>query len=295
MKQFNIYFFLENNGERIQRDKILADIHDYFITQRLYRIEYFENEGAVAFYQHPRLPFGCRFIITKTSALKSTRPLSSKFIEINLRLAIDFTTPNYIAKHFLDLARDGVCRAFNLYAFNEALEDVSTYDTDIMLKIFGGYKQILIEKLNPELSRLHKMNRDKFDIILRYLDRKHELERHYKENDRSLVAVPDYLYLRSDDNRIVLAMNWYDVSPTVFPPYVDYIYFNVGELLHLYDAGELFKVLDDYLESIPGFMNEAKMISRDNLKKAIKTIKKSRIVPKMVRFKRVDLNEIIDY
>ena len=292
MSCFNVHFFIDNKREKmhaVTKEALARDIIEYFQYQGNSEIE--ANDDKVeCICKHPHLDYTCRFIFTRSSVVPNLYRLNPGFIDLKLHLEIDLFTPNYVADEFLKLVAN-LAERFNLHTFTEFLEDVGLFNHKIYLECYDQFKEAYLERDHAYASRFYRISKPKMDAILRYTDELSNLQQFYSD---ALCVVPEYRYLIDEMGKVKLAISWNDNTATLFPPYIDYIYYKTGYFIYLYQASDLFNLIEDYLEAVPGFIKEAKLISRQSLKKAVKIIKKANISDRKITFKKTSLKELID-
>lgn len=287
MSSFNIHFLREIK-DSTQQFKA-TDIIEYLELKGIFRITSTDDRATI-YYDHPRLPYTLKIIMSKGSIIPNLYSLNPAFRDIKVHVALDPNTPNYVAREFLVFTKMLADR-FDFYTYNEYLEDVSRFNLDIYLRVFTTYKDTYFEK-NPAFAEQYmKVSEVKMGAVLRYLDDKLNLEKFFKDVE---LVVPRYQFLKTFERKIKLAMNWVEGTATIFPPFIDYIYYRSGELIYLYNANEVFEVLETFLENVPGFIKEARLLSPENVKKATKAIKRAKLRPLIVEFTNCDLGELVD-
>lgn len=287
MNLFNIHFLKEVRDTREPFDgmKVIEYLEQKF-NARVHPSE----DLVIISCDHPRLPYSLKVIMSKGSIIPNLYSLNPNFRDIKVHISLDPSIPNYIARDFLVIGKE-LAEKFNFYSYNEFLEDVTEFNVDFFLGIFSSYKETFFERNPGQAEKFLKISESRMSAVLRYLDEKLNLESFFKNSD---VVVPGYRFLKTDNKKLRLAMNWVENTATLFPPYIDYIYFRSGELIYLYNANEIFEVLEPYLENVPGFIKEAKLLPNEVLKKATKALRKARLASLILNFAPVELEKIID-
>lgn len=290
MRSFQIYFFRKNNNDGKRQEQVNEEMLNFFQYQNYFKMVESDNEKVVYEYAHPRLPYSFVFVLTASSVVPNLHKINPAYIDVRCHAEIDVSVPDYAARHFLGIIHE-FSERFSFSATNVFLTDVEEIDLDSYIRIFQALKEYCLENDTMFAAKYYHIAKAKMEAILRYLDEKENLESFYSNAD---YAVPKYNFLKTDDQKIKCAIDWYDGQATIFPPYIDFVYFRTGELIWVYDANELYDVLEDYLEAVPGFIKEARLISKVNIKKAVKALKKSKIEHKLYQFRSADLNELVD-
>ena len=279
MSCFNVHFFIDNKRDKMHqesKDNLAHDIIKYFENNT--NSEVFANDNeVVCSCKHPNLDYVCRFVFTKSSVVPNLYRLNPAFIDFKFHLEIDLTTPCYVAEEFFKLVNTLTDR-FNFYTFTEFLNDVDEFKNSLYLECYDKFKEAYFERNHAVASRYYRISRPKMDAILRYTNELKQLQKFFSDD---MCSVPEYRYLIDPDNKIKLAMLWTENTATLFPPYIDYIYYKTGELIYVYLASDIFSVIEDYLEAVPGFIKEAKLVSAQSLKKINKKI--SNIISKNIK------------
>jgi hypothetical protein len=81
---------------------------------------------------------------------------------------------------------------------------------------------------------------------------------------------------------------------TVFPPYLDYVFYRVQNEIKVLNALEVLEMLDSYIQDVPGFIKGTKVLPKKFMKKAHKAIKKHDFEKISHTFEKVDLKYLLD-
>jgi hypothetical protein len=284
MSQFNIHFFKEKS-RKIDIDELV------FHFEKIVGMEVEMDEQSVRFlYTHPNLGYKAMFCITPKSQVPDIYRLSPKFLDLNFRMEMPILVPDYLAKHMFELVKN-VCDKYDFHVYNELFEDVLPFKMDVVFKVFSMIKEAYISKNPVLLSDYHMMPKDKLSSILRYLDDLLELQAYYQELD---TYVPKYHFLIENSNRLAIGIEWKEHKLTVFPPYIDYLFYRDQEIIKVIKFDEAYALIEKYLQDVPGFIKGTKVIPKKLSKKVFKIMKKTKFTQYNHTFSKVDLRKLID-
>ncbi len=284
MAQFNIHFFKEKS-RKIDLEQLIA----FFENIEGFDVEM--DEQSVRFiYTHPRLSYRALFMITPKSEVPDIYRLNPRFLDLNFHLEMSILTPNYVAEQIFDLARK-VSERFNFAIYNEMFEDVLSFKMDTVMKVFTMLKDAYMEKNPIILNDYYYLQTDKLRHIYRYLDDYQELQKYYQELN---TYVPRYHFLSTDNKKLAVGIEWKELSMTVFPIDVDFIFYRIDQTIKVYDATTVYQLIDKYLIDVPGFIKGTKVVPKKTNKKIHRIIKKAKIKELNDQFKRAELKYIID-
>jgi hypothetical protein len=284
MAQFNIHFFKEKN-RKIDLEQLIV----FFENIEGYTVQMDEASVRIL-YVHPRLNYKVKYLITPKSQVPDIYRLNPKFLDLNFHLEVPILTPNYVAQQIFETAKK-IADKFNFAIYNEMFEDVLTFKMDIVLKVFSMLKNAYIEKNPIILNDYYYLNTDRLSSIYRYLDDFQELHKYYQDLD---TYVPKYHFLSTDNKKLGLGIEWREHTMTLFPIYTDYIFYHIDHQIKVYDAQDVFEIIDKYLIDVPGFIKGTKVIPKKVCKKVHKLIKKAKLTELDDQFKRAELRFLID-
>lgn len=284
MAHFNIHFFKEKS-RKIDLDHLI----NFF--ERIEGMTVEMDESSVRFrYVHPRLSYDAQFIITPKSQVPDIYRLSPKFLDLNFHLELPILTPDYIAKHLFELVKK-VCDAYDFHVYNEMFEDVLPFKMDVVLKVFDMVKKAYIAKNPVLLSDYQMLPKERLHSILRYLDDIVELQNYYKEME---TYVPKYHLLTTEKKEFKIGIEWQDHTLTVFPPYVDYIFYRANNTIQVVSYQELLPQIEKYLFDVPGFIKGTKVISKKTASKVFRVMKKQKFSKIDHTFTKVNVKKLLD-
>ncbi len=284
MAQFNIHFFKEKS-RKIDLEQLIA----FFENIEGFDVEM--DEQSVRFiYTHPRLSYNALFMITPKSEVPDIYRLNPRFLDLNFHLEMPILTPNYVAEQIFDLARK-VSDRFDFAIYNEMFEDVLSFKMDTVMKVFTMLKEAYMEKNPIILNDYYYLTTEKLHSIYRYLDDYQELQEYYQELN---TYVPRYHFLSTDNKKLAVGIEWKELSLTVFPIHVDYIFYRIEQSIKVYDAASVYELIDKYLIDVPGFIKGTKVMPKKMNKKIHKIIRKAKLKELNDQFKQAELKYIID-
>lgn len=284
MSQLNIHFFKEKS-RKIDLDQLI----DFF--ERIEGVKTDMDEKSVRFtYTHPRLGYHAIFIITPKSQVPDIYRLSPKFLDLNFHMEMPILTPDYMAKHYFEMVKN-ICDTFHFHIYNEMFEDVLPFKMDVTLKVFHMVKEAYIQKNPVLLSDYHMVSKEKAQAIFRYLDDLLELQKYYQDLE---TYVPKYHFLTTEKKKLVTGIEWKDHTLTLFPPYLDYVFYRVGEEIKVVSYEELLPLIDKLVMDVPGFIKGTKVIPKKTSKKVFKIMKKTKFMKVDHTFQKAQLKHILD-
>ena len=284
MAQFHIHFFKEKS-RKIDLDTLIQFFDD------IEGVKTEMDEQSVRFlYTHPRLGHQAKFMITPKSQVPDIYRLSPKFLDLNFHLEMPLLTPNYVADQLFEIVKK-ICQRFDFHIYNEMFEDVLPYKYEVLSKVYHMLKQAYVDKNPVIMSNYFIMHTDKLSAIYRYLDDHYELQKYYQDLD---TYVPPYHFLKTESKKLVIGIEFKEHTMTVFPPYLDYVFYRVQNEIKVLNALEVLEMLDSYIQDVPGFIKGTKVLPKKFMKKAHKAIKKHDFEKISHTFEKVDLKYLLD-
>jgi len=284
MAQFNIHFFKEKS-RKIDLELLIA------FFEEIEGIKVEMDEKSVRFnYLHPRLQYEARFLITPKSQVPDIYRLSPKFLDLNFHLELPLLTPDYVAKYLFDMVKK-ICDRFDFHIYNEMFEDVLPFKMDVVAKVFNMLKEAYIEKNPVILSDYHILEKEKTNSIFRYLDDQVELQNYYKELE---TYVPKYHFLTTEKKELVIGIEWKEHTLTVFPPYLDYLFYRIGNEIKVVAYEEALPLIEKYLMDVPGFIKDTKVLPKKVSGKVFKVMKKTKFSLINHTFAKENVKRLLD-
>jgi hypothetical protein len=284
MALFNVHFFKEKT-RKIDLEQLIA----YF--ERIDGIQIEMDEKSVRFkYVQPKLQYDALFIITPKSQVPDIYRLNPRYLDLNFHLEMNILTPEYVAKQIFEMVKN-VSDTFGFAIYNEMFEDVLVFKMDVLLKVYQMLKEAYIHKNPMLLSEHHQLPKDEVSAILRYLDDHVELQEYYKDLE---TYVPKYHFLSTEKRNLVLGIEWKEHTLTVFPPYLNFIFYRVGNEIKVIDYEELYPLIDKYLLDVPGFIKGTKVMNKKTAKKVYQVMKKHKFNKITHTFTKESMKRILD-
>lgn len=284
MAQFNVHFFKEKS-RKIDVDQLIS----FFERIEGFIVE-IDNDSVRMNYEHPRLEYKAKFVITPKSCVPDIYRLSPKFLDLNFHLELSLLTPYYVAKQIFDIVKR-VCDAYDFHIYNEMLEDVKPFKIELIMKAFEMLKEAYIKKNPVILADYHRLPKDKSQAIFRYMDDLLELQKYYQELD---TYVPKYHILTTEEKEVVFGIEWKEHTMTVFPPYLDYIFYRVDQEIKVVSYEELYPLIEKYVQDVPGFIKGTKVFSKKLSKKVYKVMKKTKFMKINHTFAKENIKRLLD-
>lgn len=285
MEKFQLHFFKEKS-----RDLDIAATIAFFEVIEGAEIETDERSVRIN-YKHPRLGFEARFLIMPKSQVKDIYRLSPRYLDLNFQLEIPLLSPDYFVEQMLSIVKR-LIQKFDLFVYHELFEDVLPFKTDLVMKIFNLVKGRYLE-LNPKFLQTYSLvSKNKLNAVLRYIDENFELQKHYKEAN---TYVPYYYFLVNSEDQLRIAFEWKFDTLTVIPPFIDFIFLNRGNDVNIIKYEEFLEQTDKFLDDVPGFLKDTKVVPLKNLKKINKILKKNKFSKVLEALEKTDHYHLIDW
>lgn len=284
MEKFRLHFF----KEQTRKIDIKATI-SFFETIEGFKIES-DDKSFRFLYKDPRLQYEARFLIMPKSQVKDIYRLNPKFLDINFQLELPLLSPNYFVEKMIDIVKK-LTERFDYYIYHETFENVLNFRRDLVLKVFMLLKERHIE-LNPRLLDHYVLvETNKLSSVLRYIEDNLELQKFYQQSN---TYVPHYHFLINNEQQLKLAFEWRYDTLTVLPPNLDYIFLNRGSDISIIKYNEFFELAKKYLEDVPGFIKNTKVVQANNLKKINKILKRKKFSEVLDVFSNIDHTKLLD-
>lgn len=284
MEKFRLHFFKE------QTRKIdIKATFSFFESIEGFKTE--TDDKSVRFiYKDPRLQYEARFLIMPKSQVKDIYRLNPKFLDINFQLELPLLSPNYFVEKMIDIVKK-LTERFDYYIYHETFENVLNFRRDLVLKVFMLLKERHIE-LNPRLLEQYVLvETNKLSSVLRYIEDNLQLQKFYQQSN---TYVPHYHFLINNEQQLKLAFEWRYDTLTVLPPNLDYIFLNRGSDISIIKYNEFFEHAKKYLEDVPGFIKNTKVVQPNNLKKINKILKRKKFSEVLDVFSNIDHAKLLD-
>lgn len=286
MDKFQLHFFKEKT-----RDLDIAATLAFFEVIEGVTIEMDERSVRII-YKHPRLGYEARFLIMPKSQVRDIYRLSPRYLDLNFQLELPILTPDYFAEHIFSIVKRLVDK-FDLFVYQDYFDDVLPYRIDLVTKIFNVMKERYLE-LNPKLFSEENyilVPKHKLNAILRYMDDNFELQKHYRE---AKTYVPFYYFLVNGDGELRVSFEWKYDTLTVIPPFIDFIFLNRGDEVTIIKYDEFLNESNKYLDDVPGFLKDTKVVSTKQLRRVNRILKKKKFSKVHEVLTKVDHHLLID-
>lgn len=284
MEQFILHFFKKKTREV---DVQLLTAH----FESVVGFEVVEEAKSIQYiYTHPRLGYKAAFILSKSSMVPDLVRLNPSYLDVNFRLELPLLTPTYVVKEIFQITQNLV-EKFHLSIYTSLLEDVMEFKIETLTVLFNQSKNYYKERNPLILSSYQVVSENKATAILRYIDEAPHLQKYYEDYN---IFVPKYHILKDGDDNLVLAMEWREGQAIVFPPYLDFVFYRTASEVKVIPIDDIVEVIYEFLENVPGFIKETKVINHNNMKKGMKLMKKTRFEKFTHNFSKEELTSIVD-
>lgn len=285
MTQFSLHFFKKQD-----RNVDYGLLRAFFEVNDDFQVRIHDARSAEFIYTHPRLLHQAVFYQTKSSHVPNIYRIDASFLDVNIHIDIPVLSPDYFVKEVLYIAEQ-LANRFGFYIYYEIFTNPIEVDLDFIMTVFTTLKKSYLDR-NPEYyDQYHIISKKKSTAIFRYIDELPQLQGYYRELD---VFVPKYHILKDENNNLVLAMEWRENTATVFPPFIDYIFYRSQAEVKVLEAEIVFKEINEFLEQVPGFIRETKVINKINIKRVGKVMKKIRFPKSKYSFSKESLMAVLD-
>lgn len=287
MKVFKLHFFKEKSRD-LEYERILSFFKD-IPEASLLPIN--ENDSEVKIiYQIPIINLKGYFVISKKSTVEEIYKLDAKYLDINFRFEMPLFTPNFSAIKAFDVV-EKLVKEFHYFYYNSLLENVMPYKREVVLRTFEIAKQNFKEKYDYELTNFYYYPESKLSECLKYVYEQYELHRFYKEQE---VIVPNYKIVKDEFSQIYFAVEWKENTRILFPPNIRFIYYTTNNEVKIMPYDEVMAKLERYTISVPGFIENTKVIDVKNVKKVHKLVKKMKYTNIDLKLTSISLNSVTD-
>lgn len=291
MTDFKIHFFKENQRIDISQELISLLTNKDIFKDGSFLIEE-QNSQIIFNYIDKYLPYKARFSISDVSIIRAERliSISPKFLDINFRLELPFSSPNYFARKLFKIVGI-ICQKLKLNIYTEFFQDVRNFEQSYLETLYLQIRQLYKQKRPNEFTNFISLNKDKLDQILLYIEQKDKLKDFYKDKEMEIL---EYQFYKDFEDNFQIAVSWNEEQAVVIPPFVDFVFYNQLTDDKVFYAQEVFYQLDGILEQVPGVSKDCKIIRKEKLRKANKIIHKTNFTKVEKTFQEIDLEKIID-
>lgn len=259
----NIHFFRKNSSEKFDYTKIL----DYFETLPSFKV-FYTDDYVEAVCNDKEFEFEYRYLITRKSRVNRIYDLSPAYININFLLEMPVLIPSFLAKEILMLAQK-VCKQFDLDIYHESFTDVKPFNVVDMLVLFEKMRAEYIDTYG--LQGKIKFDSEKLGIVFKYERSIQSLVDYYNGE----VTVNNCFPIVSHANNVAgICYRWTIGTPSVFPPYLDYIYVDMDGVTALLKRDDFYRVLNKYFIEIKTVLPDLFVIKGKSAKATRKEAKK---------------------
>jgi len=285
MTTFSLHFFKKQN-----RNVDYGLLRAFFEANEDFQVRIHDSRSAEFVYTHPRLLHQAVFYQTKSSHVPNIYRIDAAFLDVNIHIEIPVLTPDYFVREVLYIAEQ-VASKFGFYIYYEIFNNPMEVDIDFIMQVFTTLKKSYFDRNPDKYEEYHILNKQKSQAIFRYIDELPQLQNYYRELE---VFVPKYHILKDESNQLVLAMEWRENTATVFPPFVDYIFYRSQAEVKVLKSDLVYEEINEFLEPVPGFIKETSVINRSQVKKVNKIMKKIRFPKNKYSFSKESLLSVLD-
>jgi len=262
----NIHFFRKSNLEKLDYEKVI----EYFETMPNFKV-YYTDEYVEILYADAEFKFTYRYLITKQSRVSRIYDIDPMYSNINMLLEMPILIPSFLAKEVLAIVQK-VCKIFELDIYNDELTGVQPFNLVDVLVLFEKLRTRYLEE-NETHGKMFFDN-EKLNIICKYQRSVGDL-RDYYHNE----VIVDYVEPVVEKSKGIsgFSYTWKLGTPSVFPPYISYIYVveETGDRL-LLTRDNFYRLMNKYFIEIKTFLPDLYVIKAKQAKSTRKEIKKLR-------------------
>lgn len=288
MYKFIIHFF-KKEERTIDYEKIISFLEAYP------EIKHVVNETTDSefkfLYRQPILKSEAFFVFSKKSTVFDIHRLNPLYLDVNFRFEMPITAAYYNAEIVLKIVQE-LTKEFNFYVYNSLLSDVSEFNFKKVFEIFKHAKEQYKEKYSYQLKDVYFYPDSKFSSCLKYIKEQYDLQLYYREQN---VYVPNYYIVADETDNVHFTIQWQEGKKTMFPPNIDYVYYIRENKTLLIPYIELMAKLEKYTINVPGFIENTKVIDEKKIKKVTKLLKKAKFTVVNKKFKKIEIEQIIDF
>lgn len=282
---FNIYFFRDSQ-KTVDLDRLFSFFSKY--PEITYELK--DNEAVFTYYDKS-LENSATFIIKSKLIVPKIFNIKPNFINLNFCLQISEYVPAYKVNIIFDIVK-ALCQEFELYIYNELFDNAVAFDMNFINEVYQYFKSVCKEKFPENYKNFHYIEANKLNSILNYQKANYELQIEYLNDG---VNAPSYMFLLDKFDVVRTAIKWKEGTNTIFPPCVDYIYYESTNFeTHVYLYSEVYEVIEKFLLDLPGFQKGTKIVDIKETKKIKKAMKKFKFREVNMDFETIQLTELID-
>lgn len=245
-------------------------------------------------YNNPTLSSKATFIFSRKTAVRDLHRLNPRFLDVNLRVEIPVVTTTFAANYIFEIIKN-LTQEFEFFVYNELFKDIIDFRMPTIIRAFDLTKENFKEKYSYLLEDIYYCPKDKLNSVLKYVNEQYDLQRYYREQE---IYVPNYYIVVDENKNLYFTIHWQEGKLTVFPPFIDYVYYNSNNATKttIIPYHELIAKIEKMTSNVPGFIENTKVVANKKVgKKAIKVLKKAKFTTVEKNFKRINLNQIIDF
>lgn len=264
--KYIIHFFKENN-RNIDINQLLL----FFETYKEISLEEKEDE-CYFHYQDNILNNSFDFIISKKSTVIDLHKLNPKYLDVKFRFEVDPFIPTFKMKSIFDIVLK-LTKLFDIYIFNYLLKDVTSCSRETLFATYQLFNKAYYRKNKDFLKDFISIEGEKLNTILKYQYEINQLEEIFKEEE---IVIPEGKFvmdIMTED--IYYAIDVESNVNTVFPPFLDYIYYKIADNEYLFNYHVIKEDLKKYFIYIPGAIKETYYINPKKVKKIGKYFQKN--------------------
>ena len=281
----NIHFFRKSSLEKLDYAKVL----EYFETLPNFKIFVTEEYVEIA-YSDVEFSFNYRYLITKQSRVSRIYELNPMYSNVNFLLEMPILIPSFLAKEILTVTQK-VCKIFDLEIYQDYFEDVQAFNLVDVLVLFEKTRANYIEEngLKDKIT----FDNEKLNIICKYQRSVDSLRDYYHNEVDVKYCIP---IIDEKNNVSGISYTWSLGKPTVFPPYIEFVYIVDDDgMKYLVSRADFYRILNKYFIEIKTFLPDLYIIKAKQAKKAKREMKKLRkCVITNYEFKNLRLCDVIE-
>ena len=283
---FNLYFF-KDRSVSIDIQKVFG----FFEQIDGCSFEY-TDEKVTIIYEERNLNTKAIFYLTKRLAVPNIYKLNPKYANLNFHVEIDPMIPDFKALVLFKMMAS-FAHTFDLYVYCELFENILSFKIDTVVAAYTYFKKACKQLKKEEFENFHYIDKEKCDAIFEYIYEIVRLQLYYKDEN---IYVPKISFLASNlTDEVYTAIEWTEDTKTIFPSFVDFVYYKSGSEVKCVKYKEIKNVGEKYLNELPGFMKDTKVLNDSGVKKMKKIMKKAKFnLVNTSAYKLLNESEIID-
>ena len=286
--ELTISFFKSRQLERVDYAEIIL----YFEKELNCKITYTDEEVKMTYYDEV-FDFSYDFLITKRSRVKNFALLNPEYVNIRFLVNVPINLPEQTSRQIVSLI-DDICQRFDLTIFYDGIKDVEKLDIVKLMNYFLEEKKHYLLS-NQEISQaIYYLD----SLYLSHIANYHQIRQSLSVEFQNDITINKYQLLTDQLSQdILLGFEWKIGTPAIFPPHLDFLIIDDGNVKQYLPATIFYKKvlrylyeLKDYIPNVSLLLLTSKYVHKVSRK--VKHLSKYYVHDKL--FSNVPINQIIE-